>query len=512
MAEIIYSPRVYLFAFHLFKTPNLNEHSAVKDPDLLWDKCNSILSKFYVKQALQLKTDRPDNQRIALLVEEKPDQVALDFKPEVSHKGEALNLEGFAYPLQLYDSYALGLKIGFPDPIPPKGDEPLHLVPVDISVLEELNPNYCFLQDSIESNLGQSLIVTSWLTSAQHQRSAQSLNELADEHIRSFIPEPAKRPTFSRQGTLFGSPIFEYELTSNPETYQQVLVWLFTDSITDTTFRDSYNTLLDLWFYRNKVITEFQNSRVTYRNTYKEYETVERFISSIFNALSSGETLTEDDLKHLKNQLKKLVKKSVEYSGLLRDFEFRRNSIFIHSDNYKTKLKLLQRDLKSHEDLTFLERFSAETTRAYQEQIQADIRYFVQGSRLLEKAIDSIRGIVAIDQAERDRQREQQEQQRREDADAKEKARDRQMQVTIFAAGSAVTVGGILASTAGQVTPSTPVLSPWSTGASRSLHPFITFTILSIFVAVVAGFIAWKATSKLQNSKWFQAWIKWFSQ
>lgn len=202
---------------------------------------------------------------------------------------------------------------------------------------------------------------------------------------------------------------------------------------------------MDLWFYRNKVITEFQNSRSTYRETYREYETIEQFINGIFNALSSGETLTEDDLKHLKNQLKELVKKSVEYSRLLRDFEFRRNSILMHADNYKTKLQILQRDLKT-EDLTFLERFSVEASRAFREQIQADINYFIQGSSLLDKAIDSIRGIVAIDQVERDRQRED-----------NEKLRDRQMQVTIFAAGSAVTVGGILASTAGQVTPSTPI-------------------------------------------------------
>ena len=512
MADIIYSPRVYLFAFHLFKTPNLGERSGVKDPDLLWKKCNDIFSKFYVKQPLQLKTNRPDNQRIALLVEEKPNQVALEFKPEVSHKGGALSLEGFAYPLQLYDSYALGLNVGFPDPAPSKGDDTLHLAPVDISVLEELNPKYCFLQDSIESNLGQTLVITSWLSAAQKQQAPQSLNELADEHIRAFIPEPSKRPTFSRQGTLFGSPIFEYESTSNPEKYQQVLVWLFSDLVTDEALRNSYNTLIDLCFYRNKIITEYQNSRNTYHNTYKEYENVEQFIGGIFDALSPGETLTEDDLKHLKNKLKQLVKKSVGYSGLLRDFEFRRNSILIHSDNYKTKLQILQRDLKPEEDLTFLERFSTETSRAYQEQIQADIGYFVQGSSLLEKAIDSIRGIVAIDQVERDRQRGEQEQQRREETDKKEKARDRQMQVTIFAAGSAVTVGGILASTAGQVTPSTPILSPGSPSASRSLHPFISFSILSMFVAVIAGFIAWKATSKLQNAKWFQTWIRWFSE
>lgn len=495
MADTIYSPKIYLFAFHLFKTPKLNEHSAVLDPDLLWDKCHHIFSKFYVKHQLQLQPKRPDNQRFDLL---DATQSWLEIKPEISHKGEAINLDGFVYPLQLYDSYALGLAFGFPDPKPSNANGTLHLVPVDISVLENLNPNYCFLKETIASNLGQTLIVTSWLNEAQKQKAAHSLKELADEHIRTFIPEPDKRPIFFRQGTLFGSPIFEYGLTSDPENYQHILVWLFFTPSTDELFRDSYNTLLDLWFYRNKVITEFQNSRATYYRIYKEYENIEQFISEIFNTLSPKETLTEDDLKRLKNHLKELVKKSIEYSGLLRDLEFRRNSILIHSDNYKTKLKILQRDLKT-EDLTFLERFSTETSSAFQEQIQADIGYFVQGSSLLDKAISSIRGIVAIDQLERDRQREEQEKQRQEESDQKEKTRDRQLQVTIFAAGSAVTVGGILASTASQVTPSAPILPPWSSSASRSLHPFVGFSLLSIFLAIAAGCLAWTLALRLQN-------------
>ncbi|MEM9276609.1 MAG: hypothetical protein AAGA80_27255, partial [Cyanobacteria bacterium P01_F01_bin.143] len=174
----------------------------------------------------------------------------------------------------------------------------------------------------------------------------------------------------------------------------------------------------------------------------------------------------------------------VEYAKLLRELEFRRNSIFINTDNYNTKLQIIREDLELTEPqaLVFLERFSTEYCNTFKEQIKADLSYFVQGSSLLERAIDSIRGIVAIDQAERDRERVK-----------KDQERDRQLQMMIFAAGSAVTVGGIIASSSGQVTPQNPLKSPFDKSAN-SLHSFTVFVLVSIIAAIVSGLIAWQVT------------------
>ncbi len=52
MSAQLYAPKVYLFAFHLFKTPDADTNSSVKDPGLLWDKCHEIFSKFHIQQQL----------------------------------------------------------------------------------------------------------------------------------------------------------------------------------------------------------------------------------------------------------------------------------------------------------------------------------------------------------------------------------------------------------------------------------------------------------------------------
>ncbi|NEO29843.1 MAG: hypothetical protein F6K36_05210 [Symploca sp. SIO3C6] len=476
----LYAPRIHLFAFHLFKTPDVGKQGAVENPDLLWQRCDDIFAKFYIKQQLPLKSERPHNQRFELLAGNEPKEIVLEIQTAIYYQDEKLPLDGFVYPLQLYDSYGLGFTIGFPEPELNNGKQ---IKSVDVSVLKQLNPDYCFLPDKINSNWGQTLIITSWL--AEDQRDDKSLKKLADECIGAFVIEPSKVPSFHRQGKLFGSPIFEYGLINDQGRYRHILVWLFSKSITDKNLQKSYTRIVDLFYYRNKIITEFQNSRSTYLQLYKKYEETEKFIQELFLELSSENTLSQKELNYLKNKLKELVKENVSYSSLLRDLEFSRNSIIIHTDNYNSKLNFISNHLESESDLSFLEAFSQENCRTYQEQIQGDLGYFVQGSSLLEKAINSIRGIVAIDQAERDRKRED-----------REKESDRQLQLTIFAASAGVTVGGIVASSSGQITEQNPIKWNVIKFHDHPIHPFTVLVFFSIVAGLVAGGIAWWLTKQ----------------
>jgi hypothetical protein len=52
--------------------------------------------------------------------------------------------------------------------------------------------------------------------------------------------------------------------------------------------------------------------------------------------------------------------------------------------------------------LSFLELFSQETCPQFTEQIKADLGYFKHGTNLLEKAMEAMRGVVAIEEARRD--------------------------------------------------------------------------------------------------------------
>ncbi len=495
MTAQLYAPKLYLFAFHLFKTPDAETNSSVKNPDLLWDKCHEIFSKFHIKQQLKLHPPIPEKRRFDLLDGENPDAIVLEIKTEIPYKDHELKLEGFAYPLQIYDTYGLGLNLGFPDPPLENG----HKIPaVDISVLEKFNPDSCLLPDTIKSYFGQTLIITAWLSEEQKQKDAQFLKSLADECLREFVYDSHKYPELYQKGQLFGSPIFEYGLINDRENYCHILVWLFSDSETDKSFQECYQLLLDLFFYRNKIITEFWNSRDTYRDAYQEYEQIQKLVRKTFNELPQADTLSEDDLKYLKGQLKAMAKRTVEYSDLLRDLESRRNSIAINTDNYKNKLRIIRNRLDSSKelDLSFLASFAQENCSVFQEQIQGDLGYFVPGASLLEKAISSIRGIVEIDQAERDRLREEREKKREEEEETKqeerelkEKEKERRLERTVQILGVGIGTGGLVASSCGQI--DKPFLPPFSTNTP---HPVILTLFWSVLAALVFGGVTWWIT------------------
>jgi hypothetical protein len=193
-----------------------------------------------------------------------------------------------------------------------------------------------------------------------------------------------------------------------------------------------------------------------------------------------------------------MAKRTVEYSDLLRDLESRRNSIAINTDNYKNKLRIIRNRLDSSKklDLSFLASFAQENCSIFQEQIQGDLGYFVPGASLLEKAISSIRGIVEIDQAERDRLREEREKKREEEEETKqeeqelkEKEKERRLERTVQILGVCIGTGGLVASSCGQI--DKPFLPPFSTNTP---HPVVSTLFLSFLAALVAGGITWWVT------------------
>ena len=116
-----------------------------------------------------------------------------------------------------------------------------------------------------------------------------------------------------------------------------------------------------------------------------------------------------------------------------------------------------------------------EDCHLFQEQVQADLGYSKHGTELLEQALNAIRVRVEIDQADRDRIQQQD----------KEKS-DRQLQITLTSVGAGIAVGGIVASSSGQVTADNPIYFPWQPKASNQLHPFTWLVIISIVCGLIA--------------------------
>ncbi|MFK0735585.1 MAG: hypothetical protein ACIWVG_31380, partial [Gloeotrichia echinulata HAB0833] len=397
----IYAPNIHLFAFQLYKSANGEVSNPSANPNILWDTADEIIrttlhQDLHLTQRLDVNKE-PDNPRVDLLkdTEVVDNNYAVPFDAKIPlDQNRDLLIKGFAHPLRLYDSYSLWLNLRRPEK-----ENNNHTEDVDISFLRQLNPNNCLIFPKESRFLGQTLLITGWLTGA---RDKAIIQQIANECLKSIFPDNYQLPPFNRQGELFGSPIFEYGLFSQLAKYQHVLIWLFADEQADINFNKSYQTLLDLFFFRTKAVKAYKDSREIYKQLDKAYRQIETTIDQV-PKLDNKQSSRAADLTDLKQQLKALPQLALTYTRLLRNLEEYQNTIAINANNYAERLEQIRGIIPNGEDISFLENFSQRNCPFFQQQISADLGYFRHGSALLGQAIDTIRGIVEIEQTERDR-------------------------------------------------------------------------------------------------------------
>lgn len=456
MTRKVYAPNVHLFAFHLKESDR---------PDLLWDKCNTILSKkFGLTKPLEI--EEQIGYRVDLLKDKTKDDVALHFESQVSLNATLLPITGLATPIRIHDTYTLALNVRRPE-LDENGKKTNLLNP---NFLELLNPSGCFMPTEIGSSLGQTLLLTVWYTEEKQWlpwkslQNRQQLRELADNCLREFIPNEYSCPEFYREDQLFGSPIFEYGVPTQGKDYCHVLVWIFCQTDTDKKFTDHYSSFVNLFCYLNKVVTAYKLSRQVHYVLYEEYLAIEPYIQEIFQGMPVDKNLTQKELNQFKKYLKDIPQKYLSYNQLTRDLDNYRLTIDINAQNYKRELNDIQSQLPG-ENLSFLSQFFDEDYRLFREQLQSDLGYFQHGATLLEKAMTAIQGRVNIEQAQS----------------------DRSFQNTIAIMGVGLTSTGIGASFARYIVaadPGKPILPPFS---SNHLHPLTQALFLSLVFGITGA-------------------------
>jgi len=413
----VYAPNVHLFAFCLKRSANSPADSGGKENDWLWQRGDDIISKTlnYKLNLIRLlaKNKQSDNPRLSLkATKPNDDDDAISVQGTVSLDSQPIGITGFVYPLRIYDSYGLWLNLRRPEKennfwlnlLYPKRQNEQKTEAVDIQLLRQLNPDNCLMLKEGDNFLGQTLLITAYLTPEYNPQDQQMLKKLADECLKAFFPENYTPPPFSGSSQLFGSPIFEYGLFSQISNYRHILVWLFRDEEAGKNFNICYQELLDLFFHRVKVVNAFQESRYAYQEAAKFYrDKITTKISETTNLNAQEKRLSATELEDLKVQAKSLPQTALEYTKTLQDLETWQNIINIHGDNYNNKIALIK-SILPNTDISFLETFGQKNSHFFQEQIRADLRYVNHGSGLLDKAIASIRVRLEIDQVEIDRE------------------------------------------------------------------------------------------------------------
>jgi hypothetical protein len=519
MTYKIYAPNVHLFAFHL--RDDSGSH-AKYDNQLLWNECRKIFQIFEIRQELKIKDVAPGS-RVDLLKEATNTNIGMLLEGAIlldtMHKKR---ITGIACPLQIYDSYALALNLRIDE----LDEDKNKTEEVDIGIFNNFNPDNCFLPTSINSSLGQTLILTAWLSKAQQQDS-KLWREIADKCVQNFLGQKSECPPLYQEGQLFDSPIFEYGIPDSPDTYGHILVWLFFSeedgdkysAKADDNLTLFYQEFIDLFFYLNKVIKAYHFSRYVYRDTYNLHREFKQTVHEIANIrLIENKSLSTNTNRDLSSELnlEKLSKVSTEnnlivsntirrlsnlsntelktyqdklnilplldlrYYEYLTEFDKYHLNIDTNTKNYTEKLRQIQ-ERTSNEDLQFLSNFNQIISIKFSKQIQTDLGYFTHTSSLVDKAISSIRGIVEIEQAERDRSLEN------------------TIRILGIGFGGGAIISGVIVQHIDKI--KIPLISP-----NKPPHPFYASLILSIIVTLVfmgLGYLITQGNSILEKVKKF---------
>lgn len=519
MSHKIYAPNVHLFAFH-----NHNQHTnhspklnILSNEDLLWVNGNAILEKFQINQELRIK--KTSNWgRFSLLEEATDNNIFLPLTGKINYQEQYYRITGCTCPLQIEDSYALALNLRIPE----FTEEGKKTDEVDLTIFKAFNPDQCFSSKTINSSLGQTLLLTAWLSQKEWQ-SKKRWQEIADECVQNFLGEDRENcPPLYQVSQLFGSPIFEYGDPYQPQGCDRILVWLFireafndkNNSRLDNNFGFFYQKLIDLCLYRQKAIKDYQLSLKVYADIQKKNQAVNEIISKIAQLSqentsctqpSQVQSLSEASMSYFKDKLGVLPKLASDCTEGLKALEGYCLTIEANTKIYSERIRQIQERLPSY-DLSFLSIFNQKTSSSFLANIKAKISDGAYGSSLVEKAIASIRGLVEIDKAQRDRTLEATL--RANEIAAQE--REKKLQIWIALVVACLAISGIYS----QVTSPAPSIFAYLNATKSSMSPLASFanllfsnflnlllqTILGLAVALLLGLIFWLIPKQADNS------------
>ncbi|HIK09764.1 MAG TPA: hypothetical protein IGS52_05780 [Oscillatoriaceae cyanobacterium M33_DOE_052] len=401
--------------------------------------------------------------------------------------------KGFLYPQFLNDTYSFSLTLYHPQK---SGDDE-----ISFSELSQLKPPADFFagtypgsQDEIGQTFSQafwgSTIFLSGFIAQNCRDTVENLKSTADELLKQFlgIKFLAEAPLFYQSGEFLGGYIYEYKSIFRPHQYGQILILLIFDETTTDKLNDIQWDLPELFLYYHKNRQNFLDSRQEYKASQDEIKKIEETIKEFPGNIPTNvpPDLSEKDLRLLKREIKNLLDWSLGYSQRIRSLGTFQNTIEINRQNYLDTLSRME--VKSQSDLGIWRDKADRTFERFQRQIEADLVYLQQGERLLDTAINTIRGLVEIDQAERDRQREKTE---KDNKDKQEKY-NQELQDKIQAVGVGIATGGLVASTSGLIT------QPWYFPNGKKIelalipHPFFMVFFGSVLCSLGAWWIATK--------------------
>ncbi len=368
-------------------------------------------------------------------------------------------LDGYAYPVKIGDTYAVQFDLS--GKIEP---EDTKFAPEEIDrlgwqkekIISRVNP---------PATIGQSWLVWGQLTADDQDALTTAKNCYTKLNL---FPNAKWDRDFQIAGKFLDADFYELWLPpgdrGNIDQNYHVLICLFPcsgQSISDInkTVAKLYPPLMRLFAYRNKVIWAYTQSRQLKADLKDASRTIQQIVTQLPKQVNARKV----DLKELQQSLVNYLTLFSVYANYISRLEEQENTIKTNLKNYEKRLGTIGEKMGSDRtDFKFMENFSIFATQKYVCQVEADNRSLSGKLRLLENAIQTIKGISEIERAKS----------------------DRTLNVTLGAVGVGIGISGVYASTY-----ATQIKSPASPQKSMDVNAVfwwsIGWGIVGVLIAIV---------------------------
>ncbi|CAC5341940.1 MULTISPECIES: hypothetical protein [Planktothrix] len=341
-----------------------------------------------------------ETEFVQLLTEEGEFTETLNLPPEYEAK-----YEGYYYPVQLSDTYALMVDCSVSN----------RTSPTDIQEITTLKK---IIVDQVLNNQGGSLGQT-WLISGtlpsdlDIKMGSDDVKNLAQKCYNLLVGKELdcqEKP--AGEGKLLGGRFFEWNphnLNDTPkkapynlkQNNPHVIIILYPNLTAMENAAELIDHWMQLFCHRHKILWAYVKSRVVKRDLEAKFVEVQSYVKDFKTQGYEGYNLSQ-----LSQKVSDADNLFSDYAINLSYLEFQRSTIEVNLDNYRQQLKELVAKVceKNPEyEVKCLEQFHSDARNKYLKQVRKDSENLSAGLKMLEVAVNLIRVNLQVREAKSDR-------------------------------------------------------------------------------------------------------------
>jgi hypothetical protein len=450
MTKIIY-PTLDLFLYQLRNSLGDGEKEIKENHSRFWQNIPGI------KLDLEKESDALNLEYIKLLdlleASVKRNLNIQDNNYLYEKQEDNYSLEGYYYPVSLAGSYGLIFDTSINDK---QNAQPVNIFKTFLKQAKDK-----------KGNIGKS-----WMASGYLPIINTNTNELAKEIYKEIYNKQWQKV---ETGKFLGADLFE--TWEAPQKWQDIetenkhlLIIIYPNlQIMDNYAGSFYGDWLRLFCYRNQIIWEYAYGQKLVRELREKFQLINQKPKKIQDLYLTDKEkpLNSKQLQELQNILINSINALSEYVTKLSYLEILKSAIDINLQAYNKQLKEIETKAKQKQqqdsnvgdtDLKCLKKFASTVKDKYKTQIQIDHTALSLGTKIAEETINTIRGIIEIEQTKR----------------------ERDLQIYIGAIGAGIGVSGVVGSAFQYVIPTSPTIAIQLPFTSLKPHPIFYILLWSL--------------------------------